>query len=121
MKRIFALVVLVLVPSAARAQTLGSIIGRVVDARSDSVLAGAAVTVVGTNLRAITGRDGRFVIGSVPPGERTLRVEQLGFRTVVLEGILVRTGQSQDVRIPLDIAPVVMQGVVVEAERRRII
>ena len=45
MKRIFALVVLILVPSAARAHTLGSIIGRVVDARSDGSLSGAAVEI----------------------------------------------------------------------------
>src|SRR5688572_15170376 len=70
-KRLFALVVLLFVPSAARAQTLGSIIGRVIDARSEAPLQGAAITVVGTNLRALSGTDGRFIIGSVPPGERT--------------------------------------------------
>jgi hypothetical protein len=120
-KRLFALVILLLVPAAARAQTLGTIIGRVVDARTEAPLPGAAVTVVGTNLRVVSGTDGRFIIGSVPPGERSVRVEQIGFRTVVLEGVVVRSGQSEELRIALDVAPVVMQGVVVEVDRRRIV
>lgn len=103
------------------AQTIGSIIGRVVQAGSGEAIEAASVELVGTTTRVLTGADGRFIIGSVPPGERTLRVEHLGYKPVVLEGIIVRTGRTQEVMIELSPAPVAVEGVVVQAERVRLV
>ena len=103
------------------AQTIGTIIGHVVDAGTGTGVEGASIEVAGTTLRAVTGADGRFIVGSVPPGERTLRIAHLGYKSQVLEGIIVRTGRTQDVRIELTVAPVAVAGVVVEAERVRLI
>jgi hypothetical protein len=119
-----SLITFLLVAAAAlplRAQTTGSIIGRVVDATTGAGIAAAAVEVTGTRLRALSGDDGRFIIGAVPPGERTLRVEHLGYKPVVLEGIIVRTGRSQDLRIEMTTAPVAVEGVIVQAERVRLV
>ena len=103
------------------AQTIGSIIGRVVDAETGTGIESVSVEVVGTSLRVLTSAEGRFIIGSVPPGERTLRIEHLGYKPQVLEGILVRTGRTQEVRVALSPAPVVVAGVIVEAERVRLV
>ena len=103
------------------AQTIGSIIGRVVDAETGAGIEAVSVEVVGTTLRVLTSAEGRFIIGSVPPGERTLRIEHLGYKPQVLEGILVRTGRTQEVRVALTTAPVVVAGVIVEAERVRLV
>ncbi|HSJ09226.1 MAG TPA: TonB-dependent receptor [Longimicrobiales bacterium] len=117
----FILLIFLLVPAAAQSQTTGSIVGRIVDRASGAGLEGVQVEVVGTTVRGATREDGRFILGSVPPGERSLRVERIGYKTVVLEGVVVRTGRPQEVTIQLDAAPVVIEGVTVQAERRRLV
>ncbi|MCG8467377.1 MAG: TonB-dependent receptor [Gemmatimonadetes bacterium] len=64
-------------PTALTAQN-GGISGRVVsdDGRP---LAGAQVTVVGTQLGALTSRQGRYRIDNVPAGEQTVRVQSIGY------------------------------------------
>lgn len=110
-----------LIAAPLEGQTIGSITGRIVDAGTGAGIEAVAVEVVGTSLRGLTGEDGRFIIGAVPPGERSLRIEHLGYTPQVLEGIIVRTGRTQDIRIELTAAPVAVEGVIVEAERVRLV
>src|SRR5262245_24531390 len=65
------------VSSAAAAET-GTITGRVSNAASGALLEGAEVTVVGTSLRAVTDRDGSFVLTKVPAGPTSLHVYYTG-------------------------------------------
>jgi Carboxypeptidase regulatory-like domain len=67
---------LLLHASGALAQASGSIVGRVLTAEETPV-AGASVTIDGFPLTTLSDDAGRFVLGSVPPGERTLRVERI--------------------------------------------
>ncbi|HEX2166344.1 MAG TPA: TonB-dependent receptor, partial [Longimicrobiales bacterium] len=115
------LLLTLLIAPPLEGQTIGSIIGRVVDAATGDGVEGAAIEVVGTSLQAVTRADGRFIIGSVPPGERTLRIEHLGYQSQVLEGIIVRTGRTHDLLIELTSAPIAVEGVTVEAERVRLV
>ncbi len=66
-----------LVPAALRAQT-GTVEGRVIEAGAGAI-AGAQVSVQGTNLGTTTGQDGRFTL-IVPAGQRVLRVLAIGFK-----------------------------------------
>ena len=54
------------VPAPAAAQGTGSLGGLVYDSLLGAPLPGAQVWVQGTDLSAVTGRDGRFLIGGVP-------------------------------------------------------
>lgn len=118
----FALAVgLVLCASTAPAQTASSIVGQVVDRTTAEPIAGVTVTVVGTDLSAQTGEDGRFVLGNVPAGERRLLAERLGFEPVVLENVVVPLGRPATVRIELEPEPVRVEGVTVDARRVRLI
>ena len=112
---------LLLLPATIAAQTTGSVLGRVVDAASDLPLAGADVRVVGTSLRTISDADGRFLLAGLPAGERALRVEQIGYTPVVMEGIIVRSGRQTDVTVRMETAPLVLPGVAVEVQRVRLI
>jgi hypothetical protein len=113
--------ILLVSPLPLRAQTTGSILGRVIDGQTGQPLEAASVELAGTQMRTLSGVDGRFILVSVPPGERALRVEHLGYQPKIIEGILVRTGRSQDLRVELAVAPVALPGVVVEAQRVRLV
>ena len=68
---------LVLAGTAA-AQT-GVLAGAVFAGDSRTGLEGATITIVGTKLSAVTGKDGRFVIADVPAGDLELRIRRVEF------------------------------------------
>ena len=119
--RLWSVLAVLAVPIGASAQTTGSILGRVVEAGTGRELAGVDVTVPGTTLGTTTGADGRFVIAAVPPGERTVRVERIGYRSVVVENVQVRSTARTEVVVEMQPAPVALEGVRAEAERVRLI
>lgn len=115
---LLAALCLALAAGPAAAQATGRILGRVLDARSGEPIVGADVRVVGLPFRATTAAEGRFVLAAVPPGERTLRVERLGYRTLELAGVVVRTGRATDVVARVEAQAVQVGGVTVQVERR---
>ncbi|MFQ5639810.1 MAG: TonB-dependent receptor domain-containing protein [bacterium] len=97
------------------ANTLG---GRVLDAATREPLAGANVEIVGTVLGASTARDGRFVIRQVPPGVYKLRASMMGYQTEIVDSVTPFDANAQKCEITLVETPVVLNPVVVTAERR---
>jgi iron complex outermembrane receptor protein/hemoglobin/transferrin/lactoferrin receptor protein len=104
-----------LLASAAAAQTTnrGSIAGTV---RSDAgeALSYADVHLVRLGLNTRTDDDGSFRFPAVPAGEHTLRVERLGFRTVVVT-VSVREGSETRADFTLERSPFDLEELVVTA------
>ena len=103
-------------PSLASAQT-GRIGGVVADS-AGVPLAGARLSVTGTNLRSVSDDGGRFVISGVAPGTYAVRAQHVGQRAVSLAGVVVRSGEETKLSITLARAPIQVAGVVVSASRR---
>ena len=114
----FALALLLAVapPSSAQAQA-GRIAGTVTDS-TRAVLPGTQVTVVGTRFTGITDPSGRFTISGVPAGTYDIRVQRLGQRAQVLNGIVVSAGAETPLNVSLASVPLSLGGVVVSASRR---
>ncbi|MBM4372853.1 MAG: carboxypeptidase-like regulatory domain-containing protein, partial [Deltaproteobacteria bacterium] len=75
---------LVLLAAAGRADEAaetGGIRGRVVDAGSGAGLPAATVTVQDAGKTAVTGGDGAFEIGGIPPGSHTVVCSRAGYQT----------------------------------------
>ena len=115
------LVLLSCLATPLSAQSLGSILGRVIDAQTDAPLAGVSVRVVGSTRVTLSADDGRFLLVGVTPGERTLRFEQLGYTPLELEHVMVRTGRPTELRVELSVAPIALPGVEVQADRIRLV
>jgi outer membrane receptor protein involved in Fe transport len=58
---------------------VGTVVGRVTDAKSGAGLAGATVVIEGTSRSGTTGNDGRYRIAEVPPGTYTVRARYIGY------------------------------------------
>ena len=63
----------------AQGTALATVTGRVTDAQSGQPVVGAQVRVVNSNLGAVAGDDGRYVIHAVSPGTVDVRATRIGF------------------------------------------
>ena len=110
---------LVLVCSLAGAllpQSTGSLAGHV---RSDDggPVSGAVVTATGADgsivRRDVSGIDGRYRLGLLPPGTYAVAARRLGFRAFSQSGVAVESGRATEVDIVLTDAPAALDPVVV--------
>ncbi len=65
----------------AGAQQAGTVSGIVRNAATNEPLASAQVSIQGTGYGTLTQPNGRFIIANVPSGQRTVRVDLIGFAT----------------------------------------
>jgi outer membrane receptor for ferrienterochelin and colicin len=96
LSKTLAVLVLILVAAGALAQTATStVMGMVTDA-SGAALSGATVTArnmaTGVTRRALTDSGGRYSLPNLAPGDYELRVELLGFSTLVRSGVALTVG-----------------------------
>ncbi len=109
---------LVLVAASLSAQSTGSLSGHV---RTDDggPVSGAVVTATRADgsivRRDLSGVDGRYRLGLLPPGDYTLVARRLGFRPASQPTVAVEAGRSTEVDIVLRDAPTALDPVVVGA------
>ena len=111
-------------PAALPAQdTGGQLLGRV-ESSDGNPLAGVLVTVSGTSLlgsRAVaTGPTGSFRFTRLPGGTYLVKLELIGYRTVVFEDVRVALGGATPLAggvVTLETAPVPLDPLVVTSER----
>src|SRR5690606_24796026 len=96
--------------SGPSAQTPGRITG-LVTSLSGEPLAGAAVSVVGTTLGALSGPAGRYTIEEVPGGSHTLRASLLGYAEATAE-VTLAAGQTATADLRLEPSAVQLEGIV---------
>ena len=95
--------------------------GSVRDAGTGEPLAGANVSVVGRETRAVTRGDGTFHLTGMAPGVYTLRADRLGYRgaTVLVTVGIARArravAESAEVVIELTPSPIALENLVVTA------
>src|SRR5438874_1262439 len=94
----------------ARAQ--GRITGTVTAAQDGRPIAGATVTVVGTNRTGATDASGRYEIADAPSGTQQVRVRFLGFAPLT-QTVDVPAGEAVTLDFQLVAAAVQLEGVVV--------
>jgi vitamin B12 transporter len=104
--------------SPVAGQWPGEIRGQVVDTRTGNGVAGVRVSLEGSSLSTLSTTDGHFELRPVPAGAVHLRVRRAGYlpREVTTE---VQTGTVRSLRIDLEPAPVVLDGILVEGRLQR--
>jgi outer membrane receptor for ferrienterochelin and colicins len=107
---------LAVTPMAAMAQG-GRIAGVVTDS-AKRPLENAQVSVVGLRVGAFSDPQGRYVIGAVPAGTYSVRVQRIGSRAAVVPNVVVTDGGEATADVVLAPAAVQLGGVVVSASRR---
>jgi TonB-linked SusC/RagA family outer membrane protein len=98
---------------SARAQTAtGRITGIVTDRIAGAPISNVAVTVVGTQLGARTGPDGRYSIAEVPAGSQRIRAARIGYSPSD-QAVTIAAGQTTTLNLALSTASVTLDQMVV--------
>ncbi len=98
------------------AGTTGKLSGRITDSKK-APLAGVNVAVPAVRLGAVTDADGHFIVLNIPSGGYDVKVSLIGYRPMTYQGVVVSADNTTRLDVTLQIAPVAMQEVVVNAER----
>ena len=120
LKQILLTLIFILLPVWVAAQS-GKITGTLTDADSGEPLIGATVGIQGTTKGAITDVDGNYLMLNVAPGEYILEARYIGYATVVVQEVIVRTDLTTEQ--DFELAPESYEGeeVVVVAQRQAVI
>lgn len=112
----FLLVLPLLTPRPASAQSTGSLVGRVTDLEGRP-LTGVEIRVEGTSLMAVSDRSGAYRMVNVPAGTRTMAAEALGYETETM-AVEIQSGSVTSRSISLTPAPLAVEGIEVTGQRR---
>ncbi|GAB5409331.1 MAG: hypothetical protein BalsKO_16960 [Balneolaceae bacterium] len=120
MKKTLSLLLFIFVPFLVLAQS-GKIQGTLLDAETKEPLIGATVGIQGTTKGAITDIDGNYLMLNVAPGTYIIEARYIGYATVVVQEVIVRTDLTTTQNF--DLAPESYEGeeLVVVAERQTVI
>ncbi|MEK6572158.1 MAG: TonB-dependent receptor, partial [Bacteroidota bacterium] len=91
---LFCIVLTGFVVSTVFAQGAGTITGKVTVAKTNEALSYINVRVKGTTLGAATGKDGKYTIRNVPPGVYTLGFSAIGFTSIDVANVTVKTDET---------------------------
>ncbi len=105
-----------LVPVSAWAQSSGKLAGRVVDAATGEGLPGANVIIQGTQIGTATDINGNYTILGVPVGEYTIQGSFVGFTPQTYEGVEINSGYTRELNFELREGEL-LQELIVEYER----
>ncbi|HET7462332.1 MAG TPA: SusC/RagA family TonB-linked outer membrane protein [Longimicrobium sp.] len=104
-------------PTAANAQSGGTITGRVTDSRSGAPLSSTTVLVAGTTLRVVTNAQGEYRIGNVPSGSQSVTASRIGYAGGT-QRVTVAAGQTVTANFSLNTSAVNLNALVVQASGR---
>ncbi|MBN1893680.1 carboxypeptidase-like regulatory domain-containing protein, partial [bacterium] len=114
MKRLFILAMIMLFALRADA---GTISGKIFDQESGKPVTGANALVGGTSLGAASDAEGLFKIAGVPDGAHTLKVQVLGYETVLITNIRIKGDTTVYLEIRLKRSVLEGEAVTVTADR----
>jgi outer membrane receptor protein involved in Fe transport len=124
MKRNLALILTLMVGGGAgllAQETVGRLVGRVLDADQGAPVGGAVVELVGlpSPRRTTTAIDGRFTFSGLPAGELGIRVRMIGYGAKLVTGIRIRGGgvTTQDISLNPEAVQLEELNVTAEAEK----
>ena len=116
MKKLLTLGVALLIPVMILGQSSGKISGTVTD-EDGNPLAGANVVLVGTSSGTASGDDGDYYILAVPAGTYSVRVDFIGYKSVIISKVIVSGDLTTDIDFSLVVSAIEGETVEIVAER----
>lgn len=95
----------------------GTLVGRVLDFATGAPLAGAQVSVLGTEALRLTDGDGTFVLEKLPPGRHLVATDLLGYQQRT-DSVTVFSQETVDIELRLSTEAIQIEGLTVTSRTR---
>jgi outer membrane receptor protein involved in Fe transport len=99
---ILAIIIFFALSIAALGQGRGNLAGTVTDAKSGDALPGVNIILKGTYYGAATDVNGKFKINAISPGQYTVQVSLIGYKTVEYTGFEIIANRTKELNIKLE-------------------
>lgn len=120
MKTLYSFFLLsLLIPLELFSQETGTIKGKVFDKQSNEPVPFANIIIFGTTIGTTSDFEGNFLFTGLKPGYIEIRVSTIGFKPYISEAILVTNAKTVFVDLPIEQAPVELEGVTIKASTFR--
>ena len=83
-------------------QEIGSLAGKIVDAKSGDELPGVNIILKGTYYGAATDINGNFRINSISIGNYTVQISYIGYKTMQFTGIKIEENKTKQLDVKLE-------------------
>lgn len=114
MKIFFALICCTAVSLAG---TSGILEGTVKDKETGNPVPGASIIVTQTSLGKVSDVDGKYIIYNIPVGKYTVRIQMLGYVTMVFEDVQIHADLRTKLNVQLTPSSIELTEMIVRAER----
>lgn len=95
----------------------GSLVGKIMDYATREPLAGAVISVLGTDRRQVSDAEGNFLLDGLPPGRHLVSAEYLGYEPRT-DSVTVFSQETVDIEVRLTTQAIEVEGLVVTARTR---
>jgi outer membrane receptor protein involved in Fe transport len=102
MNKLYILGLLFIISNAVFAQS-GKITGKVIDASSSSVLAGATLILIEKSKTAIADQNGDFTFSKLEPGSYSIKSSYSGYKEKIIDEIFVKNDDNTAITISLEL------------------
>ena len=116
-KHVLLILIFLVFSNSGFSQTTGKIAGRVIDRETEDPLPGANIMIDGSSMGTASGMNGTFFIINVPPGQYTLKIQMMGYETMLYENIQVSVNRTTTAEIKMKSTVIEGEVVVVQAEK----
>ena len=100
------------------AQNSGNLAGKIVDAKSDEGLPGVNIILKGTYYGAATDINGNFKINGISPGNYTVEISFIGYKTMQFTGTKIEADKTKELDVQLEESVLTLsQDVIVVGEK----
>lgn len=120
MKRIFFILILLIINNLIMAQPLGNLSGWVLDKNTQKPVQGAVVKLLNTKFVTATDSLGKYQFKSIPTGQYQLSITSLGYVNYNLFNVVVTSGNETSNTIELTTADIVLKEVVVGSNKKTV-
>jgi len=114
----FVIVALLMIPVFVFGQTSGKLTGTITDSKSGDPLPGVNILLKGTYYGASTDFNGEYSVNGITPGNYTVQVSLIGFKTVEYTGIQIEANKILRIDVKMEETVLTLdQDVVVVGEK----
>ena len=112
------IIIAILLPLTLSAQ-VGKLVGSVVDKETGQALERANVWIPGTKIGAASDMAGKFFLPGLTPGKYTFNVSVIGYRTAVLDSIVIEAWKTSTLDVELEQTLLQSESIIIKQEETK--